>query len=65
MASRDLRPEQRLGRHNPKRVKMFFWAVGLLATGGGLYAAYHYASATEIEIPTSRIVAMSFCEPRS
>ena len=49
MASKDLRPEQRLGRGiNPKKIKMIFWAVGLLACSGGLYAAYHYASATEV-----------------
>jgi HlyD family secretion protein len=55
MASKDLRPEQRLGRGNPKRTKMIFWAVGLLACGSGLYAAYHYASTTEVEIPVARV----------
>ena len=54
MASKDLRPEQRLGKGNPKRIKMIFWAVGLVACSGGLYAAYHYASATEVEIPVAR-----------
>jgi multidrug efflux pump subunit AcrA (membrane-fusion protein) len=54
MASKDLRPEQRLGKGNPKRIKMIFWTVGLLACGSGLYAAYHYASATEVEIPVAR-----------
>ena len=54
MASKDLRPEQRLGKGNPKRIKMIFWAVGLLACSGGLYAAYHHASATEVEIPVAR-----------
>jgi RND family efflux transporter MFP subunit len=54
MASKDLRPEQRLGKGNPKRTKMIFWAVGLVACSGGLYAAYHYASATEVEIPVAR-----------
>lgn len=54
MASKDLRPEQRLGKSNPKRIKMIFWTVGLLACGSGLYAAYHYASATEVEIPVAR-----------
>lgn len=33
---------------------MIFWAVGLVACSGGLYAAYHYASATEVEIPVAR-----------
>ncbi|MGD0498894.1 MAG: efflux RND transporter periplasmic adaptor subunit [Bryobacteraceae bacterium] len=33
---------------------MMFWAVGLLACGSGLYAAYHYGAATEVDIPTQR-----------
>jgi cobalt-zinc-cadmium efflux system membrane fusion protein len=33
---------------------MIFWTFGLLACGSGLYAAYHYASATEVEIPVVR-----------
>ncbi len=60
MASKDLRPEQRLGRANPKRTKMIFWAVGLLACGSGLYAAYHYASTTEVEIPVARVRKADF-----
>ena len=34
---------------------MMFWAVGLAACGSGLYAAYHYAGATEVEMPTARV----------
>jgi RND family efflux transporter MFP subunit len=34
---------------------MFFWAVGLLAMSGGLYAAYRYAVVTELEVPTQRV----------
>jgi len=60
MASKDLRPEQRLGKGNPKRIKMIFWAVGLLACGSGLYVAYHYASATEVEIPVARARVADF-----
>jgi RND family efflux transporter MFP subunit len=33
---------------------MIFWAIGLLACGSGLYAAYHFASATPVEIPVAR-----------
>src|ERR1035437_9985942 len=60
MASKDLRPEQRLGKGNPKRIKMLFWAIGLLACGSGLYAAYHFASATEVEIPVARARTADF-----
>lgn len=55
MASREIRPDQRLGRSNPKRIKMMFWAVGLLAIGGGLYAAYHYAAGGEVQIPVQTV----------
>jgi HlyD family secretion protein len=55
MASRELRPKIRLGKSNPMRVKAAFWAIGLLAGGGGIYAAYHYAATTEVEVPVSRV----------
>ena len=55
MASKDLRPITRLGKHDPRKVKAFFWAVGLLACGGGGYAAYHYGATTEVEIPVARV----------
>ena len=54
MASKDLKPKTRLGKSNPRRVKIITWAIGLLATGGGLYAAYHYTSSTEVEVATAR-----------
>jgi RND family efflux transporter MFP subunit len=54
MASKDLKPKTRLGKSNPRRVKMITWAIGLLATGGGLYAAYHYTSSTEVDVATAR-----------
>jgi hypothetical protein len=47
MASKDQRPKTRLGKSHPRRVKIITWAIGLLATGGGLYAAYHYTSTTD------------------
>jgi hypothetical protein len=46
MASKDLRPKQRLGRSNPRRVKIITWIVGLALGGGGLYAAYRYTGTT-------------------
>jgi HlyD family secretion protein len=39
---------------------MFFTAIGLLGCGGGLYAAYHYASRTEVEIPVARAMKGDF-----
>ena len=54
MASKDQRPATRLGKSNPRRAKIITWTIGLLATGGGLYAAYHYTSSTTVEVAVSR-----------
>jgi multidrug efflux pump subunit AcrA (membrane-fusion protein) len=51
----EIRPQTRLGKGNPKRVKMMFWAIGLLAAGGGGYATYHYGMTTEVQIPVARV----------
>lgn len=51
----EIRPQTRLGKGNPKRVKMMFWAFGLAATAGGGYAAYHYGLTTEVDIPVQRV----------
>ncbi|MEI9974503.1 MAG: hypothetical protein WDO73_22145 [Ignavibacteriota bacterium] len=55
MPSKDRRPKTRLGKSNPQRVKIIAWAVGLLACGGGLYAAYHYTGTTEVEVSTAPV----------
>ena len=60
MPSKDLKPKTRLGKSNPRRVKIITWAIGLLATGGGLYAAYHYTSSTEVEVATARVRRADF-----
>ncbi len=54
MASKEIRPKTRLGKHDPRKVKAFFWAVGLLACGGGGYAAYRFTG-TEVEVPVVRV----------
>ena len=51
----EIRPQTRLGKHDPRKVKAMFWAIGVLATGGGGYAAYHYGLTTEVEIPVARV----------
>ena len=48
----DQRPKTRLGKSHPRRVKIITWAIGLLACGGGLFAAYHYTATTEVEVAT-------------
>ena len=55
MASKDLKPKQRLGRSHPQRVKIITWAIGLLACGGGLFAAYRYTGTTEVEVAVARV----------
>ncbi|MCX6633261.1 MAG: efflux RND transporter periplasmic adaptor subunit [Candidatus Solibacter sp.] len=39
MASKDQRPSQRLGKSNPRRVKIITWILGLGLCGGGVVAA--------------------------
>lgn len=53
--SKEIRPEIRLGKHNPKLVKMTFVAIGLVAAAGGGWATYHYGMATEIQIPVAPV----------
>jgi multidrug efflux pump subunit AcrA (membrane-fusion protein) len=55
MASKDQRPSQRLGKSNPRRVKIIFWAVGLALCGGGVVAGYRYTGTTEVEVPVARV----------
>src|ERR1035441_3029445 len=51
----EIRPQTRLGKHDPRKVKLMFWAVGLMAAGGGAYATYHYGMTTELQIPVGRV----------
>ena len=50
----EIRPQTRLGKHDPRKVKAMFLLVGLLAAGGGGYATYHYGMSTELQIPVGR-----------
>jgi multidrug efflux pump subunit AcrA (membrane-fusion protein) len=55
MASKDKRPRTRLGKSNPRRVKFVAWGLGLALCGGGLFAAYHYSTTTEVEVATAPV----------
>jgi HlyD family secretion protein len=55
MASKDRRPSTRLGKSNPRRMKIITWILGLGLCGGGVFAAYRYNGATEVEVPVSRV----------
>jgi HlyD family secretion protein len=55
MPSKDRRPDQRLGKSNPRRMKYITWALVLGLFGGGAFAAYRYTGTTEVEVPVSRV----------
>jgi multidrug efflux pump subunit AcrA (membrane-fusion protein) len=60
MASKELRPSQRLGKSNPRRVKIVVTALLLLFCGGGVYAAYRYTGTTEVEVAVARVRRADF-----
>lgn len=51
----EIRPQTRLGKHDPRKVKVAFALVGALAVAGGGYATYHYGMTTELQIPVGRV----------
>jgi HlyD family secretion protein len=51
----EIRPQTRLGKHDPRKVKAMFVLIGVLAAAGGGYATYHYGMTTELQIPVGRV----------
>jgi multidrug efflux pump subunit AcrA (membrane-fusion protein) len=64
MASKDQRPSQRLGKSNPRRVKIITWILGLGLCGGGVVAAYKYTGTTEVEVAVARVRTLMMKSPR-
>ena len=60
MASKDRRPERRLGKSHPKRTKAIIWSSVLILMGGGVFAAYRYTGTTEVEVPVVRVRRADF-----
>jgi RND family efflux transporter MFP subunit len=60
MASKDIRPKQRLGNVHYRRRKIISWTIGLLLCGGGVFAAYRYSATTEVEVPVARVRRADF-----
>src|SRR5215472_4517852 len=54
MASKDLKPKQRLGQVHYRRRKIINWTVALLLGGGAVYAGYRYTSTTTVDVPIVR-----------
>jgi len=56
MASKNLKPQHRLGQTaGSRRKKILGWAAALVVCGGGVFAAYRYGGATEVEVATARV----------
>jgi RND family efflux transporter MFP subunit len=55
MASKDVKPKQRLGQKSDKRKKILIWSALVALCGGGGYAAYYYTGTTEVEVPVARV----------
>ncbi|MBZ5617946.1 MAG: efflux RND transporter periplasmic adaptor subunit [Acidobacteriia bacterium] len=60
MPSKDQRPTTRLGKSNPRRVKIITWILGLLLCGSGVFAAYRYTATTEVEVAVARVRRADF-----
>jgi HlyD family secretion protein len=60
MASKDVKPSQRLGRSHPRRAKFITWTIGLLLCAGGGYAGYRYTGTTEVEVATVHVRRADF-----
>jgi RND family efflux transporter MFP subunit len=53
--SKDIRPKQRLGRRGSRKKRIIIWSFLLLASAGGVLAAFHFGgSATKVEVPVAK-----------
>ena len=56
--SKDLKPKQRIGRHISRRKRIVTWSILLLASAGGVLAAYHYSTTTtkvDVQVAKARV----------
>jgi RND family efflux transporter MFP subunit len=54
MASKDLKPKQRLGQVHYRRRKIINWTLAALVGGGAVYAGYRYTNTTTVDVPVVR-----------
>ena len=54
--STDLKSKQRLGRGGSKRgQRIAMWSIGLTACASGIFAAWHFAGVTEVQVALARV----------
>ncbi len=59
--SKDLKPKQRLGQTaGSRRKKAIIWTVLILASLGGLYAAYFYGGTTAVDVQVAKVRKADF-----
>jgi len=53
--SKEIRPKQRLGQKGSRKKRIAKWTFLLLASAGGVLAAFHYGSApTKVDVPVAK-----------
>src|SRR5579872_1933831 len=61
MASKDVKPKQRIGQRRSRKKKIITWSVLLIACAGGGYAAYRYgSSSTKVDVPVAKVRKAEF-----
>jgi len=60
MASKDVKPKQRLGQVHYRRRKIINWTIALLLGGGAVYAGYRYTNTTTVDVPVARVRRADF-----
>ena len=55
MASKDVKPKQRLGQKRSLKRRSAGWVVVTILAGGAGFAAYRYTGSTEVDVPIARV----------
>src|SRR5438876_4216408 len=55
MASKDVKPKNRIGQKRSVKSKIIGWSVAVLAFGGAGLAAYRLTGTTEIDVPVAKV----------
>jgi HlyD family secretion protein len=61
MASKDVKPKQRIGQQNTRRKRIITWSVLLFVCGGGVFAAFRYGvGTTKVDVPVAKARTAEF-----